>query len=68
MQVTLVASALGLALSTAAWAGLATDVHRGERLAKEIGSGARSCSELSPDDFEQVGEYAMSLYLGSTAA
>lgn len=65
--VVVVASAVGLALSAGAWAGLATDVQRGERLANEIGSGTRSCSELSSDDFELVGEYAMSLYLGNTA-
>jgi hypothetical protein len=63
----LVVAVAVLVFSTTAWAGLAGDVQQGERLAEEIRSGAKNCSDLSAGDFELIGEYAMSRYLGSTS-
>lgn len=46
-------------------ASLATEVEQGQELAAALGSGEKECSELSADDFELIGEFAMGRYLGS---
>jgi hypothetical protein len=56
-----------LIVPSVALGSLTSDVQQGRRLAEEIRSGEKKCSELAADDFELIGEYAMSRYLGSTA-
>lgn len=63
----LLAVAGALMVPTIALAGLSTDVGKGERLAAAIRSGETQCSELAADDFELIGEYAMSRYLRNPA-
>ena len=43
---------------------LAQEEQQGEGIAKSLQSGERHCSDLSADDFELIGEYAMGSYLG----
>ena len=52
---------------TSAQADLASEVNQGHRLADAIRSNERQCSELSADDFELIGEYAMDRFLGNRA-
>jgi hypothetical protein len=56
-----------LVVPSIALGSLTSDVQQGRRLAEEIRSGEKKCSDLAGDDFELIGEYAMSRYLGSTA-
>jgi hypothetical protein len=58
----LVAAAAALIMPAAALGGLASDVQRGQRLVESIRSGEKQCSDLSPDDFELIGEYAIGRY------
>jgi hypothetical protein len=64
----LVVAVVAVTLSATALGNLASDVQQGQRLAESLRSGERKCSDLSADDFELVGEYAMGRYLGSTSA
>jgi hypothetical protein len=57
-----------LAFPIAASANLAQEEHEGRALAESVRSGGKSCSQLTADDFELVGEYAMGRYLGDPAA
>lgn len=59
--------AAALISPAAALGGLTSDVQQGQRLAESLRSGEKQCSDLKADDFELIGEYAMSRYLGSTA-
>lgn len=59
--------ALALILPVTALGDLSSDVQQGQRLAESIRSGEKKCSDLAADDFELIGEYAMSRYLGSNA-
>jgi hypothetical protein len=63
----LIALAVALAIPTVALASLPSDVGKGERLAETIRSGETQCSGLAADDFELIGEYAMSRYLRDPA-
>ena len=60
-------AAVGL-LAAAANADLASEVQQGQQLADSIKAGQTKCSDLSTDQFELIGEYAMNTYLPSTAA
>lgn len=60
-----VLAAAALIFPAPALAGLSSDVQQGQRLAESIRSGQKQCSDLSAEDFELIGEYAMSRYLGS---
>ncbi|MGE5408511.1 MAG: hypothetical protein ACM3NV_07855, partial [Syntrophothermus sp.] len=46
---------------------LAHEEQQGQRLAESLSSGEKQCSDLSADDFELIGEYAMGRYLGDEA-
>ena len=52
----------------ASGADLSTEVQQGRQLADAVRSGQRGCADLSADEFELIGEYAMDQYLGSSAA
>lgn len=58
----------GLLLPSAAFASLSSEVHAGKSLSASLGSGHLPCSELTADDFDSIGEYAMAPYLGSGEA
>jgi hypothetical protein len=62
-----VLAAAALIVPATALAGLSSDVQQGQRLAESIRSGQKQCSDLSAEDFELIGEYAMSRYFGNTA-
>jgi hypothetical protein len=57
---------VGLTVAIAA-STLAHEEQQGQRLAESLSSGERQCSDLSADDFELIGEYAMGRYLGDEA-
>lgn len=65
----LLAALAGVLLApSAAFGSLAGEEHQGQVLAGELQSGARSCSGLSAEDLDHIGEYVMGRFLGSTAA
>ncbi|HEU4600092.1 MAG TPA: hypothetical protein VFS26_10105 [Solirubrobacterales bacterium] len=47
---------------------LGAEEGQGQRIAESVRAGERTCSQLSGDEFELVGEYAMGSYLGDTGA
>ncbi len=49
-------------------ADLSSEVQQGQQLADSVKSGQTMCSDLSTDQFELIGEYAMDTYLPSTTA
>jgi hypothetical protein len=55
-----------VALATS-WASLADEQRQGQDLAAQLQSGAKSCRELSGDDFDHLGEYVIGRALGSTS-
>jgi hypothetical protein len=59
---------LALIVPVAAAADLSSEVQQGQQLASSVKSGQTKCSDLSTDQFELIGEYAMNTYLPSTAA
>ena len=73
-RIAIFALALALALaaltasSAAASPTLSQEEQQGEALAAAVRSGEKQCSDLSADDFELIGEYAMGRYLGSETA
>ena len=60
--------ALLLVFPSAAFASLPDEERRGQALAGQLQSGSKSCSDLSSEDFDHIGEYVMGHFLGSTAA
>lgn len=56
----------GSAIAVAA-PSLAQEEQQGRSIAESVRSGERQCSDLSTDEFELIGEYAMGRYLGSEA-
>jgi hypothetical protein len=68
LKSSLLALALALIVPVTALGGLSSDVKKGQRLAESIRSGQKQCSDLSADDFELIGEYAMGRFLGSPTA
>lgn len=63
-----VALAAVLLLPAAALADLGSGVAQGQQIANAVRSGQRDCSQLSADQLELVGEYAMDRYLGNRPA
>jgi hypothetical protein len=59
--------AVGTPIATAAPT-LAREEQQGKVLLESVRSGERRCSDLSADDFELIGEYAMGRYLGDEGA
>ena len=57
-----------LILPTTVRADLTGEVQQGQQLANAVRSGQTHCSDLSTDDFELIGEYAMDRFLGNRAA
>lgn len=47
---------------------LAQEEQQGEGVAESVRSGGKQCSDLSADQFELIGEYAMGSYLGDEGA
>ena len=43
----------------------ASEGNQGSRILQDVNSGQRSCSDLTTDDFDQVGEYVMGRMVGS---
>ncbi len=68
IRVALVSLALILLVPSAALASLADEQRQGQALAAQLQSGAKSCNELSAEDFDHIGEYVMGHFLGSIAA
>ena len=68
LKSSLLAVALALIVPVTALGDLSSDVQKGQRLAESIRSAQKECSELSTDDFELIGEYAMDRYLANPAA
>jgi len=73
MKAKLLAAAAGCLLvaallPAAAAADLAQEEGQGQAIAESVRSGERQCSDLSADEFELIGEYAMGRYLGDSAA
>lgn len=60
--------AAALLLPAVACADLAQEEQQGRQIAESVRSGTRECSDLSADEFELIGEYAMGRYLEGTAA
>lgn len=65
------ATAMGLCASglpiAAATPNLAQEEQRGESIVESVRAGETRCADLSADEFELIGEYAMGRYLGSEA-
>ncbi|HVC07034.1 MAG TPA: hypothetical protein VND98_05560 [Solirubrobacterales bacterium] len=61
-------AAAALVFPAAAPAALAQEEQQGHGLAEAVRSGEKQCSQLSADDFELIGEYAMGRYLADPAA
>lgn len=68
MRAALVALTLVLFAPSTALASLADEQNQGRELAGQLRSGAKTCGDLSADDFEHIGEYVMGHMLGSTSA
>lgn len=58
---------MAIVLPAAALGSLSSDVQQGQRLAESVRSGEKKCANLSAEEFELIGEYAMGRYLGSTS-
>jgi putative membrane protein len=61
------AAALLSLVAVPAIASTASEEQQGAALVKAINAGQRSCSSLSADDFERIGEYAMGLNFATVA-
>jgi hypothetical protein len=57
-----------LVVPAAAFASLAGEQRQGAQLLGQLRSGAKACSDLSSEDFDHIGEYAMGRALGSVSA
>ena len=57
-----------LFLPATALADLGSEVQQGQQIANSLRSGQRDCSQLSADQLELLGEYAMDSYLGNRQA
>jgi hypothetical protein len=55
-------------LPATALADLGSEVQQGQQIANSLRSGQRDCSQLSADQLELLGEYAMDSYLGNRQA
>jgi hypothetical protein len=64
----LVLAVVAVLVPATAPANLTGEVQQGQRLLELLHSGQKRCSDLSADDFELIGEYAMGRYLGSAAS
>ena len=60
--------ALLLIVPTTALASVADEQRQGRDLVAQLKSGAKTCKDLSAEDFDHVGEYVMGRMLGSTVA
>ncbi|MGA8925150.1 MAG: hypothetical protein WB462_02885 [Solirubrobacterales bacterium] len=60
--------AAALLLPVAALADLGSEVAQGQQIANAVRSGQRDCSQLSGDQLELIGEYAMDGYLHNRQA
>jgi hypothetical protein len=56
-----------LLVPSAAFASLAGEQRQGGQLLAQLKSGAKACSDLSAEDFDHIGEYAIGRALGSTS-
>lgn len=68
LALTATSAVIGIGGAGVAAADLRGEVAQGQLLAESLSSGDRQCSDLSPNDFELIGEYAMGRYLGDEAA
>ena len=64
----LLAIGILLLIPAAAHASLVDEQRQGQQLTAQLQSGAKTCRDLSADDFDHIGEYVMFRALGSTAA
>jgi hypothetical protein len=67
LAMALIVGIVGVPIATAAGS-LAEEEAHGRGLAESVRSGELRCNELSADDIELIGEYAMGRYLGSEGA
>jgi hypothetical protein len=61
-------SVIGLEVAAVAAPTLAQEERQGEEIAESVRAGDRRCADLSADDFELIGEYAMGRFLGDEGA
>jgi hypothetical protein len=62
---------IGLAIAVwpgSAFGSIASEERQGQQVLDAVNRGSRSCSELSRDEFEVVGDYVMGRMVGSTQA
>ena len=67
LRVALLSLVLLLLAPATALASLEDEQSQGRALTAELRSGAKTCGDLSADDFEHIGEYVMGRALGSTS-
>lgn len=68
IRVLLAALSLLLLAPSAAFASLGDEQRQGRDLSTQLQSGAKTCDDLSDEDFDHIGEYVMGRFLGSTQA
>ena len=66
LQLALIMIALALLIPAAASASLADEQTQGQNLIAQLQAGTKTCSALSADDLDHIGEYVMFRALGST--
>ena len=67
LRLALTALALALLIPAAASASVADEQTQGQDLIAQLQAGTKTCSALSADDLDHIGEYVMFQALGSTA-
>ena len=68
IRLLLAVAAVLLLVPSAVFASVAGEQRQGARLLTDLRSGATSCGDLSPEDFDHIGEYVMGRALGSVSA
>jgi hypothetical protein len=66
-RVALLAAFVMLVLPASALASLADEQRAGQALIAQLHAGTKTCRDLSAEDFDHIGEYAMFRALGSTS-
>jgi len=66
VRVALIAVIVMLLAPASSWASLPDEQRQGQSVAGQLEAGAKSCDDLSVEDFDHIGEYVMGRALGST--
>jgi hypothetical protein len=67
IRISVLLTAIFLAIPAVAHASLADEQRQGQQLIGQLQAGTKTCRDLSADDFDHIGEYAMYRALGSTS-